>query len=615
MRTVDAITLSTTWHYIQRVCREMRETAERTATNVLVVTLHDLAYGIWDAEGRAVAIPEGFPVRLISSAFPIRKTKKKFEGNIHPGDIFLTNLPSDGAVHLADWVFIQPIFYKGELVFWTCMGTHVADNGGAHLGTHFLADDRVAEGLNIPIIKIMERGEWREDVAQFILANNRLPKMMRHEMSSLMGATAVAERRMVELLDRYGKETVYDCIEAMIKRTETAVRKHIKTWPEGTWEAAAQSDGEYKSNGGMITVRCKLTVQDGEATFDFSETDKECSANTNAHYHQTLSLVMCTTFLFLGSELAAFHNEGSMRPIHVITKKGTLVDCTDECLVAEAPAIVGLITTEVVLAVLSQALPELAIAPYSRISNPVLVGRDDSVDGLYVFSSFGANGGTGAVYGYDGYQCACDMSTLGVVGKSDCEDEMARFPWEIIRCEFNTDSHGAGKWRGCPGVIWEAVNVGSDCMNMGGPVDGFFTQGLGQAGGCPTLLNKAYVIHDGIPAELQEPRGRIPLKHGDYFLIVNGGGAGVGPAEERDPEAVLADVRNELVSVQMAREVYKVAIDPEKMQILEEETERLREHTPNVCIQEKYANAFEMTPPVHKETSVNDESIGLSTVF
>ena len=576
MKTIDPITLSTTWHFIQRVCREMRETAERTATNVLVVTLHDMAYGIWDAEGRAIAIPEGFPPRLISSAFPIRNTMKKFAGNIHPGDIFLTNRPTDGAVHLADWAFIRPIFYKGELVFWTCMGTHVADTGGAYPGTHFLANDRVAEGLNIPIIKIVDRGEWREDVAELILANNRLPKMMRHEMSSLMGSTAVAEQRMTELLDRYGKETVYDCIEAMIERTEGAVRNHIAKWPEGSWETCVQSDTECKSSGVPVTIRCKLTIKGGEVAFDFSNTDSECAGNTNAHYHQTVSNVMCTTFLFLGSELAAFHNEGSMRPIHVSTKKGTLVDCTDECLVSESPAIVGGLTIEAVLSLLSKVLPERAIAAYARLSAPVLVGKDDSADGVYVFCSFSAVAGAGAVYGSDGYQCACDMGTLGVVGKSDSEDEMARFPWEILRCEYNIDSHGAGKWRGSPGLIWEAVNVGGNCINMGGPMDGFFTQGLGEDGGLPTPLNKAYTIRDGKQTELREPRARTPFKNGDRFLIVSGGGGGVGPAEKRDPEAVLADVRNGLVSIQLAKDVYKVAIDQEPLRIDKEETKRLR---------------------------------------
>ena len=111
---------------------------------------------------------------------------------------------------------------------------------------------------------------------------------------------------------------------------------------------------------------------------------------------------------------------------------------------------------------------------------------------------------------------------------------------------------------------------------MGGPMDGFFTQGLGEAGGCPTPLNKAYVIRDGNPIELNQPRARTPLNNGDHFLIMSGGGGGVGYPKERDPEAVLTDVRNELVSIQMAREVYKVAIDPANLQIIQEETKRLR---------------------------------------
>jgi N-methylhydantoinase B len=554
----------------------MRETAERTATNVLVVTLHDMAYGIWDAEGRAIAIPEGFPPRLISSVFPIRSTKKKFEGQIYPGDVFLTNSPREGAVHLADWVFIRPIFYEKELVFWTCMGTHVADSGGAQPGTHFLAIDHIAEGLNIPLIKVMEKGIWREDVAELILANNRLPRMMRHEMSSFMGSTAIAEKRMIELLDRYGKEDVFASIEAMIERTESAVRNEIKKWGEETWYAEVQTDDDGKTMGIPVTVRCRLTLKNGEATFDFSDTDEESSGNINAHYHQTLSNTLCTTFLFLGPELAAFHNEGSMRPIHVITKKGTIVDCGPNALTAGSPAVTGALTNEAVLSVLSQALPKRAIATYSRLAAPILAGRDESLDGVYVYSSFSSVAGAGAVYGFDGYQCACDMGTLGVVGKSDSEDEMARFPWDILRCEFQTDSHGAGKWRGSPGIVWEAVNEGGDCTNNGGPMSGFSTQGPGQHGGEPTPFNKVYVIREGKETQVKDPRLPIHFKHGDHFIIMSGGGAGVGNPSERDPEEVLADVKNELVSIQMARDVYKVVIDPGKMQILEKETLALR---------------------------------------
>ena len=160
---IDPTTISTIWHFIQRVCREMRDTIDRTATSVLAVALHDLAYGIWDAEAQAIAIPEGFPCRLISSSFPIRAVKKKFEGRIEPGDVFMTNHPFlAGTVHLPDWVFVRPVFYKKELLFFTCMGTHVPDNGGAQPGAYYLAADSIAEGLNIPPIKLAEKGRINE---------------------------------------------------------------------------------------------------------------------------------------------------------------------------------------------------------------------------------------------------------------------------------------------------------------------------------------------------------------------------------------------------------------------------------------------------------------------
>jgi N-methylhydantoinase B len=280
--------------------------------------------------------------------------------------------------------------------------------------------------------------------------------------------------------------------------------------------------------------------------------------------------------MFLGAELAAYHNEGSMQPIHIITKKGTLVDCGANALTAGSPAVTGALTIEAVLSVLSQALPEKAIATYARLAAPILVGHDDSADGVYVYTCFSSVAGAGAVSGFDGYQCACDMGTLGVVGKSDAEDEMARFPWEVVRCEYQTDSHGAGKWRGSPGIVWEAVNEGSDCTNTGGAMCGFTTQGPGQHGGQPTPLNKVFILNEGIKTPVKDPRLPVSIKHGDHFVIESGGGAGVGNPAERDPQEVLLDVKNELVSVQKARDVYKVAIDLDKMKILEKETSALR---------------------------------------
>jgi N-methylhydantoinase B len=575
-KKIDPITIATIWHYIQRVCREMRYTVERTATNVLVVTLHDMAYGIWDAEGRVIAIPEGFPPRLISSTFPVRRVREKFAGRIKPGDTYLTNYPLDGAIHLPDWVFVRPVFYQDELLFFTCMGTHVADSGGAQAGSHFLASDSIAEGLNIPLIKVVENNEYRQDVLELILANNRLPDMMRREMASLMGSTMVAEQRMVELLDKYGKDTVLAAVDEMIERTEKAVRSEIAKWPEGTFSTDVATDDDGLTFGRPVHVRCDLTIKNGELYFDFSKTDDQVAGMMNSYYQQTLSDVLCTTFLFLGKDLADYHNEGSLRPVHVTTRKGTIVDCKPGALVAAAPAVTGALVIEAVMSVLSQALPSQAISPYSRLISPTGTGKNPETGGIYVLTSFCAAAGAGAVTGYDGYQCTCDIGSLGVVGKSDAEEEMARFPWDINQYEFRTDSHGAGQWRGAPGIVWEGVNEGGEFNLLGGPCSGFTTQGKGQQGGEATPLNKAHIIRGQEKIDILEPHRPLKLKSGDHLVTMSGGGAGVGKPEKRDPEAVRDDVRNELVSVKMAKDVYKVVVDPETFEIDHAGTARLR---------------------------------------
>jgi N-methylhydantoinase B len=163
-----------------------------------------------------------------------------------------------------------------------------------------------------------------------------------------------------------------------------------------------------------------------------------------------------------------------------------------------------------------------------------------------------------------------------VVGKSDAEDEMVRFPWNIIKYEFRADAHGAGKWRGAPGLIWEAVNEGGDCTNLGGAKSGFNTSGPGQQGGEPTPLNKQYVIRGKERIDNIHPKIPLDLKAGDHFVVLSGGGAGVGRSEERDPEAVRIDVKNELVSLEMAKNKYKVVFKPNTLEIDYEATNRLR---------------------------------------
>lgn len=577
MDRIDPITLSTTWHFMQRVCREMRETAERTASNVLIATLHDLAYGIWDRNARPIAIPEGFPPRLISSTYPIKRILEKFGDNIHPGDQFLTNFPPDGAAHLPDWTVVRPIFFEGELVFFSCMGTHVPDNGGAQPGTMFLARDSIAEGLNIPVIKIAEGDVLREDVLELILANNRMPEMMRRELACLMGSNTIADNRLQELMRRYGTKTVYACIDEMIERSEAAVRQQIGTWPDGIYTAEAQIDHDSFHLDRPVTVRVTLTVKGETAEFDFSESDDQVPGMINCYLHQTESNTLCAAFLFLGAELAPYHNAGSIKPFTVKSRPDTFVACNKGALVAAAPSHGGGVVIEAVLAVLSKALPQRAIASYSRLMTAHIVGQDHrNNDHLYVWVCFSPAAGAGAVYGFDGYQSACDVGTLGVVGKTDAEEEMTRFPWEILRYEYRTDAHGPGRWRGAPGLVWEAVHLGHTARTRGA-AQGQKTQGQGQLGGWPTPNNRSFIRRGDEDIHIRNPGQDHEIGHMDRLICFSGGGAGVGHPWERDPEKVRADVLDELVSLEKAAEIYRVALDPRTLQIDHEATRNLRQ--------------------------------------
>jgi N-methylhydantoinase B len=231
---------------------------------------------------------------------------------------------------------------------------------------------------------------------------------------------------------------------------------------------------------------------------------------------------------------------------------------------------------ECVLSTLSQALPHHAIASYAGPLELMFIGLDPRTGQLYVYISFCPDAGAGAVYGYDGYQCFACGATLGVVSKADAEEEMVRFPWRVTRYEYLTDSHGPGRWRSAPGIWWQAVNEGADCVSNLGPCDGWYTQGKGQQGGYPSPFNRAYILRGTEQIEITHPHLKQDLKVGDVFIANTGGGAGVGPPEERDPQAVRIDVKNELVSIKVARDIYKVILDPDNLEIDYKATQNLR---------------------------------------
>ena len=574
---VDPLTLSTVWHSFQNICKEMRHLLDRTCQNYLIAQLHDVSVGIWDGTGRTVAIPIGLSVQYLGGKMSVEYVLDKFKGNLNPGDVILVNDPYHGhCCHLPDWGFYRPIFYRGELLFFTMCRAHQMDTGGAFPGGYFPNGyDIHAEGLAIPGIKVMEGDKVREDVMELILNNVRWPQGTRIDNYAQIASLRLCEQRIVALLDKYGKETVLACVDEMMTRTEKAVRATIAKIPDGTYFGEAATDDDGTELDVPVWVRCEITVKGDSLTVDFSRSDKQRKGFVNCIFNSTFANALWGIFLFMDPDLGEYHNEGSMRPVTVVAPPGLVVSAQYPATVGASPVSVGSQIIQAMMNAMSKAIPERAMGAWGMRHGHYIFGMDPRSKERYVVTTFDMDGGTGAVYGYDGHEGPCGMGSLGTVNKGNVEELEMKFPWRYERWEFVPDTQGAGKWRGGSGMHWEVKNMGGDAGVATGSSDGEIVRGPGALGGESTLNSKAFLLRNGEKSLIRGHR-LYQLKPGDVIVKDTGGGAGVGDPAERDPRDVRWDVLNEYVTVEKASETYKVAIDPVTFQINEDETRRLR---------------------------------------
>jgi N-methylhydantoinase B len=575
---IDATTVATIWHSMQTICKEMRHMVKRTAQNYLIGQLQDMSVGIWGVDGTTIAVPVGLPVQFLGTTFAVKDLVKIFGDDIHPGDVFLTNDPYHGGhnCHLPDWGYIRPIFYKNELLFFTLCRGHQMDTGGSFPGGYFPNGyDIHAEGLIIPPIKVIERGKERKDLVNLILSNVRFAEGVRVDLHAMIGATTMCERRILALLDTYGKDTVLASVDEMVKRTEMAVREEIRKIPDGLYTGAAATDDDGTSLDEPVWVRASITVKGDEMTIDLSDSDAQRKGFINSVYAATYGNAIAAAILYFDPALADYHNQGTMEPIKVIAPPGLVVNCQYPATVGASPVNVGIQVMEAVLEALAAALPQRAVAAWGKHRGDYVFAVDPRTTERYVRTSFDYDGSAGAVWGYDGYQAVSTLTALGAAHRDNVEEMEVRVPWRALQWEMVPDFTGAGRWRGGPGVHWEAVNEGSDGQMATGSSDGDVVQGFGALGGEVSPLCRTYLRRDGEDIRVK-PHRLVQVRTGDILVKHSSGGGGVGNPAERDPEMVRLDVKKGFVSPEAAKATYKVVLDPSNLEIDQEATKTLR---------------------------------------
>lgn len=570
---VDPITMSVIFHRIQAINREMGVTMTRTSKSPIFAEVHDFSCAICDWKPWIVSQIEGVPSHTASSMLAAKAIKEEFKEEMHNGDVFLMNDPYMGGTHLADITVVKPIYCDDELIFMAINRAHHIDVGGLSAGSYSpLATEIFHEGIRIPPVRIFKNNKPIKDVLNLIKLNTRLPEMLLSDIKAQVASCNVAEKRVLEMLEKFGVETMKGAVERIHEYSEERMRHEISKIPDGIYEGASylDYDGVEKEN---IAVKVKITIAGDEMIVDFKGTDPQTRGFINSPYGNTLTCVYAAILTVIGKDVP--HTEGSYRPIKIIAPKGSLVNPGPPAPVADSTLDTACAILEAMWIALSKAIPDRVPAGWYRWCGPAIAGIDPRNGEYYVMYAFNSMGGAGASPYMDGLSYMSDGIDLGGLIAPNIETNEVQYPHITEFHEFLEDSGGIGKYRGGLGVKYKIklYDESPELIMFG---DGKVNSPYGLYDGGPGSSNKPILNEDTHEEKELPSKGFVRAKKGSTYTIYSSGGGGWGNPLERDPEKVRLDVLNGFVSLKSAREDYGVALS-EDLQINWEETKVLRE--------------------------------------
>lgn len=576
LRTADPILVAVIGSALDGVTREIGETMLRTSRSPIFVEARDFATSIFDPDGKLLAQTHYIPVIGGATPFAQRAIIDFFGDDVHEGDVFIHNDAYSGGTHLPDITITRPVFWDGEIAFWAMTKGHNADvGGGGVVGFNPSARDINDEGVRIPPARIIERGVLRRDLWETILGNVRMRSLVESVLNCQIGATAIGERRLHTLLQKYGVDTIRAATHELMEASSRQVRKAIAAIPDGEYRSEAWVDNDGIDRDRPYRVSLRLVVDGDQMIFDFSDSDLQAKGFINSPIANTFASTHLALFGSIDPDIR--YNSGAIDPIEIIAPEGSLLNPVAPAPVAACTVPMCETIAQTVWMALAKAKPAIAQAGWARWCTPATAGVNPRTGRPFGDLHFLGKGGSGATEGFDGWDHLAPANTLGGLRTPDPELHEMDAPYLLEELEYLPDSAGAGTWRGGLGVRyrWRILADNIACATYG---SGFMdeTRPPGLIDGAPGIKQTLTLTRaDGTVEELETNRF-YTLHQGDVFEVISSGGGGFGDPADRDPQKVLRDVRDGVVSLDTARDVYKVAIDPHTTKLLETETAALR---------------------------------------
>ena len=572
---MDPITFEIIRHRLYRVIHEAIITLKHVSGSAITNEGHDLMVSLYRADGSLLMGGVGFLHHLTSAAEACKHVIRSFAGEIGEGDVFLLNDPYTAALHTSDIYLIAPIHYDGALIAWSACFVHVYDIGAVNPGG-FSPDSRdiFTEGFSSPGIKLVDGGKMREDVMRTFLNMVRSPEMVTLDVKSMIACNNVASERLRVLMDKYGARAVDEVGRQLIEDSERFLRGRLGEIPDGSWRAREYMD----VLGEVFGVNLTMTKQGEDLTFDFTGSSPQSSYGINCTYWASWGGLFAPLFPMLCHDLT--WNEGLMRPVTMIAPEGTVVNCT-------RPAPISVATVAAIHAVNMVSGTALAkmLAASETLQGEVTGGWHGSNTAIFVYGrnqrgrevigimteSFAGSGGARSFA--DGVDLGGEMPNP-ISRYANVETIEANYPIRYLFRKRRLDSGGAGRYRGGTGgeyaIVAHDAPEGELHFSASGKGTLFpMTEGVcGGHAGAPCRFEWVHADGTDHGTSAEEIRGRrealswgvFPLEGEDAFHARWSGGGGYGDPLQRDPEAVRADVLDDLVSAERARDIYGVVL-------------------------------------------------------
>lgn len=512
------------------IAEEMGVTLTHTAFSPNIKERRDLSCAVFDESGNMIAQAAHIPVHLGSMPLSVQSAMAAMEnyGGFEPGDMVMLNDPFKGGTHLPDITIVAPVFAKNSTTpdFYVANRAHHADVGGMASGSMPLSSSLFQEGLIIPPVKIIQRGEINQGLMQLVLNNVRTPAEREGDFAAQFMSNTTGVRRLSECIVKYGLDTCRDYAKALMDYSERITRQAISSIPDGTYQFE-----DYLDSDGLdavdIKIHLSLIISGETARLDFTDSDNQVPGSVNAVRAITLSAVLYVFRALAARDIPA--NAGCLRPVEIITRKGSIVDAKFPSAVAGGNVETSQRIVDVLLGALAQAIPDRIPAASQGTMNNVTIGNAQGREGKPFAYYETLAGGMGANPNGPGESAVHSHMTNTL--NTPVEALEYAYPFRVREYAVRRDTGGAGNHRGGDGMIRD-IELLSGCEAT--VLSERRTRGaFGVADGEPGRTGRNILIRND---QIEELPGKfhLNLQKGDRLRIETPGGGGFGKPREKN---------------------------------------------------------------------------------